>query len=161
MIVPPGIAHVWGNPFEGPAAVIVDLRPALRAETFFETFFGLARDGKVNPRRNLPKSLLQTALLFPHYRADVRLSGLAGVAVGGVSSVLAPLARHGGIAPATRNTAIPIPLDSPVEIGTAAGVPRMSATPYHREGGGRQAGRGGRRRLEVTGITVGTFTNCC
>src|SRR4029077_20125859 len=39
-----------------------------------------------------------------------------------------------------------IPLDSPVEIGTAAGVPRMSATPYHRAGGGRQAGRGGRRR---------------
>ena len=26
--------------------MIIDLRPALRAETFFETFFGLTRDGK-------------------------------------------------------------------------------------------------------------------
>lgn len=96
VIVPPGIAHVWGNPFDSPAAVITELRPALRAETFFETFFGLARDGKVDPRRNLPKSLLQTALLFHDYRAEVGLPGLAGAAMRGLSTVLAPLARARG-----------------------------------------------------------------
>jgi quercetin dioxygenase-like cupin family protein len=96
VIVPPGIAHVWGNPFDEPAAVIAELRPALRAETFFETFFGLACDGKVDPRRNLPTSLLQTALLFHDYREEVGLPGAAGVAVRGLSTVLSPLARARG-----------------------------------------------------------------
>ena len=96
VVVPSGTAHVWGNPFDEPAAVITDLWPALRAETFFETFFGLARDGKVDPRRNLPKSLLQTALLFHDYRAEIALPGLVGVATRGVSAVFAPLARARG-----------------------------------------------------------------
>jgi quercetin dioxygenase-like cupin family protein len=96
VIVPPGTAHVWGNPFDEPAAVIADFRPALRAETFFETFFGLARDGKVDPKRNLPKSLLQTALMFHDYRAEIQLPGIVGVGVRGVSAVLAPLARARG-----------------------------------------------------------------
>ena len=96
VIVPAGTAHVWGNPFDEPAAVIVDLRPALRAETFFETFFGLARDGKVDPKRNLPKSLLQAALMFHDYRDEIRLPGIPGKAVLGVSAVLAPLARARG-----------------------------------------------------------------
>lgn len=96
VVVPPGTAHVWSNPFDEPAAVIVDLRPALRAETFFETFFGLARDGKVDPKRNLPTSLLQAALLFHDYRAEIRLPGITGVAVRGLSTVLAPVARARG-----------------------------------------------------------------
>ncbi len=54
VIVPPGVAHVWGNPFDEPAAVVIELRPALRTETMFETMFGLARDGKVDPERNMP-----------------------------------------------------------------------------------------------------------
>lgn len=96
VVVPAGTAHVWGNPFDEPAAVVVDLRPALRAETFFETFFGLARDQKVDPKRNLPKSLLQAALLFHDYRTEITLPGIHGVAVRGVSTVLAPLARARG-----------------------------------------------------------------
>ena len=96
VVVPPGAAHVWGNPFDEPAAVIIDLRPALRAETFFETFFGLARDGKVDPKRNLPTSVLQAALLFHDYRAEISLPGIVGVGVRGVSAVLAPLARARG-----------------------------------------------------------------
>ena len=40
VIVPPGTDHVWGNPFDEPAAIAVDLYPALRMETFFETYFG-------------------------------------------------------------------------------------------------------------------------
>jgi mannose-6-phosphate isomerase-like protein (cupin superfamily) len=96
VIVPPRTAHVWGNPFDEPASVIVNFRPALRGETFLETFFGLARDGKVDPKRNLPKSFLQMVLMIHDYRAEVRLAGLAGVAVGGLSTVVAPLARARG-----------------------------------------------------------------
>lgn len=96
VFVPPGIAHVWGNPFDEPAAVIAYLRPALRAETFFETFFGLARDGKLDPVRNLPKSMLQAALLFHDYRAEMRLPGLPGAVVRGLSAAAAPVARARG-----------------------------------------------------------------
>ncbi|OBB24156.1 cupin [Mycolicibacterium peregrinum] len=92
VIVPPGVAHVWGNPFDEPAAVIVELRPALRAETMFETMFGLARDGKVDPQRNMPKSLLQIAVLHDFHR-EITLPGFAGVALRGVSALLAPIGR--------------------------------------------------------------------
>jgi quercetin dioxygenase-like cupin family protein len=44
VVVPRGAGHVWGNPFDDPATIVVTLRPALRMETFFETFFGLASD---------------------------------------------------------------------------------------------------------------------
>ena len=42
--------------------VRVELRPALDTETFFETFFGLGRDGKTNAR-GIP-GLLQIAVAF-------------------------------------------------------------------------------------------------
>lgn len=96
VVVPPRTPHVWGNPYDEPAAVIGELRPALRAETFFETFFGLACDGKVDATRNLPTSFLQAALLFHDYRAEVRLPGVTGAAVLGVSTLLAPIARARG-----------------------------------------------------------------
>jgi len=50
VVVPRGADHVWGNPFDDPAAVVVTTNPALNLETFFETWFGLARDGKANRR---------------------------------------------------------------------------------------------------------------
>ena len=34
VIVPRGAGHVWGNPFDDPATVVVTLRPALKMETF-------------------------------------------------------------------------------------------------------------------------------
>ncbi|MDH6196993.1 hypothetical protein M2272_003646 [Mycobacterium frederiksbergense] len=91
MIVPPGVTHVWGNPFDEPAAVIVELRPALRAETMF----GLARDGKVDPKRNIPRSLLQIAVLND-FRSETKLPGITGIALRGASALLAPIGRARG-----------------------------------------------------------------
>jgi hypothetical protein len=62
----------------------------------FETRFGLARDGKVDPKRNVPTSLLQMAVLARDYREEITLPGIAGVAMRGMSSILAPLARARG-----------------------------------------------------------------
>ncbi len=36
-VIPAGEGHIWGNPFDEPAAIAVDLYPALHIETFFET----------------------------------------------------------------------------------------------------------------------------
>ena len=60
--VPIGVAHRWWNAGEDEARVRVELRPALDTETFFETFFGLARDGKTNAK-GIP-GLLQIAVAF-------------------------------------------------------------------------------------------------
>ncbi len=48
--VPSGVVHRWWNAGQGDARVRVELRPALDTEAFFETFFGLARDGKTTAK---------------------------------------------------------------------------------------------------------------
>lgn len=59
--VPAGVPHRWWNEGTVDATVRVELRPALDTQTFFETFFGLARDGKTNDK-GLP-GLLQIAVV--------------------------------------------------------------------------------------------------
>jgi quercetin dioxygenase-like cupin family protein len=93
--VPRGADHIWGNPFDDPATIAVALRPALKMETLFETLFGLANDGKVNPKTQMP-SFLQMVLMLHDYREDIGLPGVAGVATRGLGAVLAPLARARG-----------------------------------------------------------------
>ena len=47
--VAPGMPHRWFNEDDQQEArVSVELRPALNTETFFETAYGLARDGKTD-----------------------------------------------------------------------------------------------------------------
>lgn len=70
-------------------------RPALKMETLFETLFGLANDGKLNPKTQMP-SFLQLILMAHEYRDDITLPGVAGVAARGVGAALAPLARARG-----------------------------------------------------------------
>jgi quercetin dioxygenase-like cupin family protein len=61
-VVPPGVAHHWWNSGSESAVVRVELRPALESEVFFETLFGLARDGKTNAK-GVP-GLLQIAVAY-------------------------------------------------------------------------------------------------
>lgn len=58
--VPIGVAHRWWNAGQEEVRVRVEFRPALDTETFFETFFGLGRDGKTNAK-GIP-GLLQIAV---------------------------------------------------------------------------------------------------
>jgi quercetin dioxygenase-like cupin family protein len=95
VIVPRGAGHVWGNPFDDPATIVVTLRPALRMETFFETLFGLASDGKLSTRTQLP-SFLQAVVLFHEFRDDIGVPGVVGSAARGLFGVLAPLGRARG-----------------------------------------------------------------
>ena len=95
VIVPRGADHIWGNPFDDPATITVAIRPALKLETFFETVFGLASDGRLNAKTQMP-SFLQMVLLLHEYREDVGLPGVTGMATRGLGAVLAPLARARG-----------------------------------------------------------------
>jgi mannose-6-phosphate isomerase-like protein (cupin superfamily) len=58
---PPDVPHKWWNPGDEEVHFLVGLRPALHMETVFETWFGLAQDGKTIGW--LPKNPLQLAVL--------------------------------------------------------------------------------------------------
>jgi len=48
LVVPPGTPHTWRNAGDTPLQVRTRFRPAGQWERFFETVFGLARDGKTD-----------------------------------------------------------------------------------------------------------------
>ena len=72
-VVPPGTPHIWWNEGDQEARVLVEVRPALRFDEFFETFFGLAQDGRVNKKTGLP-NLLILALIMREFRNEVCLA---------------------------------------------------------------------------------------
>lgn len=73
VVVPKGTSHVWWNSGDDELHVRVEVRPALKLERFFETFFGLAQDGKVNPKTGLPNPF-QLALIMRAYHNELLLA---------------------------------------------------------------------------------------
>jgi len=73
VVVPAGTPHVWGNPNDDEVHLIIEFRPALRMEEWFETFFGLQKDGKVNPNSGLP-NVLQWAVISREYEDEIYLA---------------------------------------------------------------------------------------
>ncbi|HMN28591.1 MAG TPA: cupin domain-containing protein, partial [Caldilineaceae bacterium] len=73
VVVPKGTPHVWWNSGDDELHVLVEVRPALRFENFFETFFGLAQDGKVNAKTGLPNPF-QLALMMRTFRNELVLA---------------------------------------------------------------------------------------
>lgn len=68
-VVPPGTPHRWWNEAEDEEAhVLVELRPALNSEIFFETLYGLARDS--NTDDNGVPNLLQQAVTLTGVNKD-------------------------------------------------------------------------------------------
>lgn len=94
-VVPPGVAHHWWNSGSGSSVVRVELRPALESEVFFETLFGLARDGKTNAK-GVP-DLLQIAVAYADLGDSCSRLARPPVAVQKiVLTPLVPLARRLG-----------------------------------------------------------------
>ena len=73
LVVAAGTPHVWWNSGDTEMHVLVDFRPALRTEHFFEAFFGIAQEGKVSPKTGLPNPL-QMAVLMRAYRNELILA---------------------------------------------------------------------------------------
>jgi quercetin dioxygenase-like cupin family protein len=93
-VIPPGTPHTWWNPSQEPVTAVIRFTPALDTETMFETFFGLAADGKVSSK-GLP-SILQAAVLLRAFHDELRLPPPVGWVVGAGAIVLAPIARRMG-----------------------------------------------------------------
>jgi quercetin dioxygenase-like cupin family protein len=92
VVVPSGTPHVWWNSADDELHVLVEFRPALRIESFFETFFGLAQDGKVNPKTGLPNPL-QMALVMRVYRNELILARPPRLVQTLLFGLLAPIGR--------------------------------------------------------------------
>lgn len=62
-LVEPGVAHTWWNSGTGMLRVHTEFRPAGGMQSFFETFCGLAQEGRADARGQPP--LLQVAASAP------------------------------------------------------------------------------------------------
>jgi mannose-6-phosphate isomerase-like protein (cupin superfamily) len=90
--VPAGTPHVWWNAGDTELHVLAEARPALEFETFFETFFGLAQNGKVHPQTGLP-NVLQMAVLMRAFRHELILARPPRLVQTLLFGLLAPLGR--------------------------------------------------------------------
>ena len=84
---------VWND---GPDTMhaVVELRPALDVEAFFETVYGLARDGKTD-ERGLPGPL-QLAVIAHAFRDEIYFAALPRRLQRAVAAALAPVGRRVG-----------------------------------------------------------------
>jgi mannose-6-phosphate isomerase-like protein (cupin superfamily) len=79
VLIPPGTPHTFWNAGPGELRFITDVRPPGRLQTYWETVFGLAEEGKVG-ENGLP-NLLQLAVLAPladSYDPSVPLPAMKG-----------------------------------------------------------------------------------
>jgi quercetin dioxygenase-like cupin family protein len=86
--VPPGTPHEMWSEEEG-VRVDWQTRPALKTEWFFETVWGLARDGETDGRGR--PGLLQAAVIAQAYADEFRLDGPPWPVQRAVFGVLAPV----------------------------------------------------------------------
>ena len=91
VLIPPGTPHTFWNAGQGELHFITDVRPAGRLQTYWETVFGLAEDGKVGAN-GLP-NLLQLAVVAPladSYDPSIPLPLMKGLiaVLGGIGRLL-------------------------------------------------------------------------
>jgi quercetin dioxygenase-like cupin family protein len=86
--------HTVWNDGDTEMRAVVEIRPALGIERFFETMFGLAREGKTDGR-GIPNPL-QAAVIAREFREEIRLAGVPGPVQTALASTLAPVGRRAG-----------------------------------------------------------------
>ena len=92
-VVAPGTPHRWWNDSDDEDAhVLVELRPALNSETFFETGYGLAADGKTD-ENNVPSILQQAVTLTGINRGEIYLASPPVAVQKALLAALAPVGR--------------------------------------------------------------------
>jgi len=93
--VKPGVAHTWHNSGPGPLRFRGEFRPAGNAQSFFETYCGLAAEGRSDEKGQPP--LLQVAASLPFW--GMYLAGPPILAQRLLMAVLRPVARLRGYRP--------------------------------------------------------------
>jgi hypothetical protein len=92
-VVPPGTPHRWWNDSDDEEAhVLAELRPALNSETFFETTYGLARDGKTD-ESGAGNLLQQAVTLTGINKGEIYLASPPVAVQKALLAALAPVGR--------------------------------------------------------------------
>ena len=95
LVCPPRVPHSQWNAGDGQMRILYEHRPALTsAETFFETYFGLSRDGKLSRKGDM--NLLQASVLLPVVGDFIRPSQPPLFVQDRLLAALAPIARRRG-----------------------------------------------------------------
>ena len=92
-----GVPHTWWNSGKSEVHVLVQFSPASRMETFLETFYGLAQDGKTNAE-GVP-GFLQLAVTAPTYFDVNHLAAPPLTVQKALFGLLRPIARLLGYQP--------------------------------------------------------------
>jgi quercetin dioxygenase-like cupin family protein len=90
--VSPGTPHRWWNDTDQEARVLLELRPALNTEIFFETLYGLARDGKTD-ENGVPNLLQQAVTLNGVNKGEIYRAWPPVPVQKAVLAALAPVGR--------------------------------------------------------------------
>lgn len=89
-----GMPHTVWNDGSDEMHAVVEIRPALAIETFFETMFGLARDGKTNDM-GLPRPL-QLAVIANDFRDEFHFARVPILLQNALTTAGAPVGRLAG-----------------------------------------------------------------
>jgi quercetin dioxygenase-like cupin family protein len=94
MTIPPRTPHHFWVEGDATAQYRQEFRPALHIEQFFETLFGLARDGRLD-ERGMPLPL-QLAVMVREFGDEIRPTSLPWPVLRLLALLLEPLARWRG-----------------------------------------------------------------
>lgn len=89
--IPAGMPHYFWNSGDEVAHSIQEFRPALRTQQFFETWFGLARDGKLG-NAGMP-SFLQLVVMVPAFKDEIRPTSPPWPLLRATAWLVGPIAR--------------------------------------------------------------------
>ena len=89
--IPKNVPHHFRNSGNTQAHYIQEFYPALRIDRLFETFFALARDGKLN-RKGAP-NIFCTSLIMLAHEKEIRLAKPAWIFQKAVFTLLAPVGK--------------------------------------------------------------------
>lgn len=92
--IPPGVAHDWWNDGSEEAHFVLEVQPATRYEAIMRNLFGLAQDGRTDPKGK--PHLLQLVLFAQEFEDVVRFTKPRRLIQGLLFRLLAPIARLRG-----------------------------------------------------------------
>ena len=92
--IPKNIPHSFCNSGDVDAHYVQEFFPALKIDSLFETFFALAREGKLN--KNGSPNMFRAALILLHFEKEIRIAQPNWQLQKLVFKLLAPIARSIG-----------------------------------------------------------------
>jgi quercetin dioxygenase-like cupin family protein len=97
VVIPPNEPHSLWNDEDEELHILDEYSPPLNIQKFFETMYGLARDGKVN-KNGLP-GILQIAVLASFYKNEVGAGSTSQKFLFAFSKLFVPIAKSRGYRP--------------------------------------------------------------